>query len=375
MEPIRLSPQPPAAHGGAGSGIDLSASLNPLGPSPIALAEARAARLDRYPEPDAGLLRRSAAQLHAVPEGAVVAVPGAGFGLWLLMVVLLGRADRCLALGPCFGEYRRSAAIAEAAYQELRAEPPEFEWDLERAGPALAGARLCVLGNPANPSGTSIPAVRLRDLCRKHPATVFVVDEAFAAFSSPGTSLLEDGELPENAIVVRSLTKALGLPGLRMGYLVARPELASRIAGIMPAWPLSSASIAAAVAGLSDRQHVVEGAQLARAHIHLLEGALRSRGLEPVPSDANYLLVEAPGAAAALAQLGITVRDCSSFGLPGYVRIAAPSPADLSAVLDAIEKLPARVNAEIQPVPGTNRELAPEALRQRLTGQERTEDG
>lgn len=340
MDGLRFRPQPPAAHGGAGAGIDLSASLNPLGPSPCALEAARAADLERYPQPDAGPLRLAAANRHSVPEDCVVPVPGAGFGLWLLMVAKLGPGDRCLALAPCFGEYRRSAAIAGAGYQEVRSGAPAFEWDLDEVASRLdADACFCVLANPANPSGRSIKAERLRALCESLPRVTFVVDEAFADFSSPGTSLLDGGELPSNAVVVRSLTKELGLPGLRMGYLVARPALTGQLAGIMPAWPLSSASISAAVAGLGDLGHVARGAELARGHLRLLKEAFRGRRREPVPTDANYLLVKAPGALEALAGQGIAVRDCASFGLTGHVRIAAPRLADLSEVLGAIRML------------------------------------
>ena len=335
-----LEPQPMATHGGAGQGIDLSASLNPLGPSLVALETARTTALHRYPEPDARPLRRAAASRHSISEGAVVPVPGAGFGLWLVMVAFLQPGDPCLALAPCFGEYRRSAAIARADYREVAAREPFLDWDMDEVDHELdLGVRMCVLANPANPSGGSLPAERLRRLCQDHPRTVFVLDEAFAAFGSPGLSLLEDGWLPANAIVVRSLTKELGLPGLRMGYLVAHPTVAVQIAGVMPPWPVSSPSLAAAAAGMNDHRHVAEGARLARAHIGQLRHALREAGASPIPSDANYLLVRAPGAVSALGDRGITVRDCASFGLPDHVRIAAPTPADLSSVLDAIRAL------------------------------------
>jgi histidinol-phosphate/aromatic aminotransferase/cobyric acid decarboxylase-like protein len=321
----RLRPRPSAVHGGASPlPIDLSASLNPLGPSPLALEAARAARLDRYPEPDAGTLRSAAAARHGVAEAAVVPVPGAAFGLWLAMAALLSPGDHVVALGPCFGEYRRSAEIAGARFTEAPA------WDLA-GGPAM-----CVVANPGNPSGARIPAEELRRTCAAHPGTRFLVDEAFAPFAPPGTSLLDEGPLPPNALVVRSLTKELGLPGLRMGYLVAPPAPAARLAGALPAWPLSAPSIAAAVAGMDDADHVRRGAEVARRHVAALAEALRTRGLAPAPTDANYLLCEAPGLAAELAGRGIAVRDCASFGLQGSVRIAAPTVYGLRVVLAAI---------------------------------------
>lgn len=157
----------------------------------------------------------------------------------------------------------------------------------------------------------------------------------------PARSLLENAaSLPENAVIVRSLTKELALPGLRMGYLIAPPSMSLNIAGIMPAWPLSAPSLAAAVAGMRDTDHVTEGARLARTHIGVRAGALSAAGLAPIPTHANYVLVRAPGVAGSLAALGVTVRDCSSFGLPDHVRIAAPMRSDLPQVIRAIERVP-----------------------------------
>jgi histidinol-phosphate/aromatic aminotransferase/cobyric acid decarboxylase-like protein len=257
-----------------------------------------------------------------------------------LITSLLQPEDLCLALAPCFSEYRRTAAIARTDYREVTASEPRFEWDLAEVDRHLAsGAQMCLLANPANPSGRTFRAADLRDLCEAHPHTTFVVDEAFASFGPQGCSLLDGTSIPENAIVVRSLTKELGLPGLRMGYLAAPPRTAQQVAGMMPPWRLSAPSLAAAVAGMADRAHVSEGARVAHAHIREVESALRAGGRQPVPTDANYLLVRCPGAGPRLAASGITVRDCASFGLPDHVRIAAPMPKDLSFVLQAVRGL------------------------------------
>jgi histidinol-phosphate/aromatic aminotransferase/cobyric acid decarboxylase-like protein len=83
----RLRGMPPATHGGSGAArIDLSASLNPLGPSPAALRAARGASLDRYPDPGAAPLRAAAAARHGLPEQIVVPLPGASWGLWFCSV-------------------------------------------------------------------------------------------------------------------------------------------------------------------------------------------------------------------------------------------------------------------------------------------------
>ncbi len=336
---LQLRPRPPAAHGGTAPHlIDLTASLNPLGPSPRALHAARDCELGRYPEVDAASLRRAAVERHGLLADNVVPVPGASWGLWLCAVALLRRGDRCLALTPCFGEYRRSVEVAGAEFVGIRAQPPDFNWNPEQIEAALAQApAMCMLGNPANPTGTAVSASMLRDFCQSFPKTLFGVDEAFAAFAPDGTSLLDVGAIPSNALIIRSLTKELALPGLRMGYIVAAPDMANALAGTLPPWPLSAPALAAAVAGMGDTGHIQDGAALARREVAQLAEALGSVGLVSVPSSTNYVLVGAPGAVAAFREHGVAVRDCASFGLPDYVRIAAPTEGQLPLVLAAID--------------------------------------
>ncbi len=338
---IRLQPRPAAIHGGSSEVlIDLTASLNPLGPSPKALQAARDCELGRYPEVDAASLKGAAAIRHRLPVENVVPVPGASWGLWLCAVALLGPGERCLGLAPCFGEYRRFAELAGAEYVEIRARPPYFRWEESDIDEALGETpAVCVIGNPGNPTGTVMPASRLRRLCAAYPRTWFVIDEAFAAFAPRGTSLLDQGQVPFNALIVRSLTKELALPGLRMGYAVAAAEMATALAGILPPWPLSVPAIAAAVAGMSDTDHLEGGAALAHKEVGQLSEALTRVGVATVPSATNYLLAYAPNAVIAFRQRGIAVRDCTSFGLPQHIRIAAPREDRLETVLDAIDRL------------------------------------
>ena len=338
---LKLVPRPAASHGGAPfAGIDLSASLNPLGPYPAALEAARRCELGRYPEPDARQLINAAAKRHRLDEDCIVPTPGASWGLWLCTVALLGRRDCCLAIGPCFGENRRSAEIAGAEFEEVSVWPPDHDsLSCELEVVLARRPAMLMIANPSNPGGQAIAGSDVRRLCQQHPQTMFVIDEAFASFAPAGTSVLEGGPPPRNAVVVCSLTKELAMPGLRMGYIVGAAELASRLNGVLPAWPLSAPAIAAAVAGLTDQSHVELGAALGRKHVAGLAAALAAVGAAPFPSDANYLVAHAPAAFSSLRSRGIAVRDCASFGLPGHIRMAAPKPDEMRAVLTAIAQL------------------------------------
>jgi histidinol-phosphate/aromatic aminotransferase/cobyric acid decarboxylase-like protein len=307
--------------------IDLSASLNPLGPSRPALEAARSAGLTRYPDPAAAPRAAAAAARHRIPPETVVPIPGASWGLWFGLVTYGGPGRRCVALGPCFGEYRRAAEISGCSFEETA-------MDLEQA--VDSSPDIVLVGNPANPAASVVPAERLAAACKANPDILFLVDEAFAAFAPAGTSLLNGCVPPANAIVVRSLTKELGLPGLRMGYLVAPEESATELRAMLPAWPLSSPALAAATAGCADLEHIRAGAEVGRRHVRVMSEALAVARVDVCPSSANYLLCRAPGLLERLAGRGIAARDCSSFGLPDHVRLAAPAPAELAAVLEAI---------------------------------------
>jgi len=338
---LKLVPRPAAAHGGIeGADIDLSASLNPLGPHPASLEAVHRCELGRYPEPDARQLINAAAKRHRLDGDCIVPTPGASWALWLSTVALLRRGDCCLAIGPCFGEYRRSAEIAGAEFEEVRVWPPDQRSLFCELEVALARRpAMLMIANPSNPGGQAIAGSDVRRLCEQHTQTVFVIDEAFASFAPAGTSVLEGGAPPRNAVVVRSLTKELAMPGLRMGYLVGDDELAAQLNGVLPAWPLSAPAIAAAVAGLNDQSHVEAGAALGHQLVAALSAALSAVGAAPFPSDANYLVAHAPAAFSSLRSRGIAVRDCTSFGLAGHVRLAAPKPDEMRAVVTAIAEL------------------------------------
>jgi histidinol-phosphate/aromatic aminotransferase/cobyric acid decarboxylase-like protein len=173
--------------------------------------------------------------------------------------------------------------------------------------------------NPHSPSG----------LLAADGDTADVWDEAFFPLATGRWTRGDDG-VP----VVGSLTKVLACPGLRAGYLLANPELVERCRARQPAWSVGGVVAAALPELLApvDLPAWRDGIAVLRAR---LVDVLASHGLEAQPSDANWVLVDAPGLRAALAPYGVVVRDCASFGLPGVARIAVPS-ADGVARLDEV---------------------------------------
>lgn len=308
--------------------VDLSASLNPYGPHPRVVAAARAASVDRYPEADAGALRRNYAQAAGLEPAQVLAGNGSTELLYLLARALAGPGATALIPGPTFGEYRAAAEAAGMRVIEPRTGAPSFAANLEdllvcarRSKP-----RIVFLCNPNNPTGTLLRRAeveRIHEMLHAQDATL-VVDEAYMDFAWPENEAMQ----PRPGLaIVRSLTKLHSIPGLRLGFLLAEADLAASVERQQPSWSVSVPATAAGLEALRLPGFARECRERIAATRQRLKAALETAGLTVGPSAANFLLIEAGDAArarAALLERGWVVRDCSSFRLPGRLRVAIP---------------------------------------------------
>ena len=300
-----------------------------------ALQRALGADVSRYPdERDAiGAL----AALHGRGPDEIVACNGATEALWLLPAGLRPRLAACVH--PGFTE-------SEAALRAHGVPVVRVMRDLDRGfalDPAVvpAGADLVVVGNPASPSGTLDPAHAL--LALRRPGRVVVVDEAFMDLvpGEPGSLVRER---LHDVVVVRSLTKALAIPGLRAGYAVAVAPLAARLRAVRPAWSANALALAALAATARRPGALVEIAERAAAERDDLARRLGAvAGLRSWPSVTNFCLVEVgdgPALVAALRARSIAVRPAASFpGLgPQHIRLTAREPERNALLVEAIEE-------------------------------------
>jgi histidinol-phosphate/aromatic aminotransferase/cobyric acid decarboxylase-like protein len=332
---------PPVPHGGAAPQgmLDLSASLAPLGPSPAALAAARGADVSAYPTADSAPLVEAAAGLLGVDRGRVV--PGAGAAELLLRAALahLCPGDTALVVGPCFGEYARAIAACGARTARWEASPDDgFALDPHAVAAAArrCSAVLGILARPQSPTGVLCSVGTVLELVEATPAVTWVVDEAFiglceGSLSTAGTE----------AVTVRSLTKELALAGLRVAVADAPTATARALRAMAPPWCVSAPAIAAAVAGIADSAHRAATLDAVRRGRAALLTTLRDLGLQVAEAAANYVCAEVGASArfvSAMAGERVAVRDCADLGLPGWVRLAVPPPAELDRVLGALRR-------------------------------------
>ncbi|MCA1689082.1 MAG: aminotransferase class I/II-fold pyridoxal phosphate-dependent enzyme, partial [Actinobacteria bacterium] len=245
--------------------------------------------------------------------------------LWLLPAALRPRLAVCVH--PGFTEAEAALRAHGVPVARVHRDPDAgFALD---PGAVPDGADLVIVGNPASPSGTLDPASAV--LALRRPGRVMVVDEAFMGLV-PGEPGSLAGRSLEDVIVVRSLTKALAVPGLRVGYALAAPPLALRLRAVRPPWSANTLALAALTAAAARPDALAAVAERAAAERIDLEQRLAAiTGLRTWPSAANFCLVEVTDGHAVLAALRarrIAVRPAASFpGLgPGHLRVTARDP-------------------------------------------------
>lgn len=346
----RWRASPPRAHGGAcaaelraagldpASALDFSVNVNPYGPSPAVLAAIRAAPVDRYPDPTAALVREAIAARLGVAADRVVFGNGATDLLWTLARVVLGPGARLLSVEPAFSELRAAAEHAGAEVVAWRASPAEgLAVDLDAVLAAAGDAALVALCAPTSPAGLPLPHAAVARLAERLHDRLVLLDESFLALSDRHEDAARP--LPDHVVRLRSLTKEHAIPGLRAGFLVAPAALAAALEAARPAWSTSAPAQAAALAAWADERFVALSRRRLREDREALADGLRALGLRPLPSVAPYLLFEVPGATELRARLlarGVVVRDCASFGLPGWLRVAARPGPDRARLLSAL---------------------------------------
>lgn len=321
--------------------LDFSASINPFGPPPGVHQALAACDVTRYPDRHATGLCRALAAHEGVTPAEVVAGNGAAQLIWAIAIAYLRPGDTAFVVGPTFGEYRVASQLTGAQVVERRA-VAERDFMLDVAALTAAAPRVVWLCNPNNPTGVYAPARVLAELHAAAPAALWVLDEAYRPFVAEpwdSRSLIAAG----STLLLRSLTKHCALPGLRLGYALAAPPVVEALRRTLPPWSVSTPAINAGLAALGGHPWVELSLATLRAETAWLRAALLGQGWRILPSATNFLLVQVADAAALRARLlaehRIQVRDCASFGLPGFVRIGTRRRGDNERLLAVLNNL------------------------------------
>lgn len=328
--------------------LDFSANINPLGPSPRVREAAAAADLAAYPDRESLVLREALASRLGVAVENILVGNGSTELIHLLARSRLRPGDACSIFAPTFGEYEAAALAAGAEVHNLSAaEADGFCWSIDAAIGALEQRRPAVvfLCNPNNPTGVHLDRETVGRLASAVAAdALLVLDDAYAPLADdPQDSLplLRRG----NVAILRSMTKDHALAGVRLGYLVARPDVVAGARALQHAWSVNAVAQAAGLAALADGAHIEAARAVIRDARAFLRTELDALGLPVTPSATNFLLVrvgDGAGVRAALLRRGVAVRDCASFGLPEHIRVAVRRPAECARLVEALKAVLAR---------------------------------
>jgi len=325
--------------------IKLASNENPYGPSPkvVAAANAALAQLHRYPDGSAFHLTRALAAHLGVTAAQLCLGNGSNELLDLVARTYWRPGDTALTSANSFVVYRLAMAVLGAECRTV--EMVNDTYDLDALAAAVdATTRLLFIANPNNPTSTAITATGLRRLLDRLPESCLcALDEAYFEYRDPhadpvdGVALLKEGY---PLVVFRTFSKAYGLAGLRIGYCVAPVAIAADLNRVREPFNTNRVAQAAALAALADPDHVAQVvARNGRERARLTAG-LRALGLEPPPSQANFVYCDLHRPAApihdAMLRAGVILRPVGATAIRITVGLPEENDRALAALATAL---------------------------------------
>jgi histidinol-phosphate aminotransferase len=320
--------------------VKLASNENPLGPSPKAMAAARAVLGDsnRYPDGGTHALRQTLAERQGVTPEEIFVGLGSSEIIDLASRVLLRAELEGLTSEGTYAPF--SVAIRAGGAQLVLLPQRNFAFDLQAMAKAITPRTgVIYLANPNNPTGTAFSAKELEEFLASVPDGVLVVlDEAYIhyAVSMELRDSVDAYRKRQNLLILRTFSKVYGLAGLRIGYGIGRPELVAAMNKLRTPFNTSGVAQAAALAALDDKEHVKRCIETNAFERNRLHDGLTKLGLSPVPSEANFVFMvlgpEAKTISDELLHRGVIVRPLGWMGFPEAIGTAEENEKFLAAM-------------------------------------------
>jgi histidinol-phosphate aminotransferase len=333
----------------AGEIAQLASNESPFGPHPkvVEAIQTAASAMNRYPDPDATLLRRRIAERYEIEPGQV-AVGNGSCELFLAAAEALCEPGAEIVYAwPSFSMYPYLAALSGA--REIRLPLAEGDvHDLDAmAAEVTAATQLLLVCNPNNPTGTHLPAARIAAFCERIPDHVTIaLDEAYVELQTNDdpdatVDLLDD--FP-NLVVLRTFSKVYGLAGLRVGFALGSAKFRAAVDAVRQPFSvnaLAQAAAAEAILHQDDVERRVERTIVERVRV---EEALREMGLATAETQTNFSWIDLGDAeekevVAGLAERSIAVRPGKVLGAPGHIRVSYGTAEEDDRFLAALAEL------------------------------------
>jgi len=306
------------------------------------LQSIRNSRITRYPDSDSTLLKERIARYNNVDKNSVLVVNGTSQGMFLIVSSLLSATDSVAIVEPTYSEYRdacrlktdKITSIRMTAEESFALSVPRILKVIEKETP-----RLLWLCSPNNPTGSYLREddfETIRQACVA-AGCLFILDEAYICFVPDERRY---APLRDGVIVLRSMTKDFSIPGLRLGYILASPDIIAGIRRWQPEWSISAPAQDAGLAGFKVIDAFRESWKKTADRRNRLRRDLQSLGIIVHDSCANFFLAEVDDLEAIKQHLWkdlILVRDCGSFGLKNTMRIGIRTDGDNQKLVDNLK--------------------------------------
>jgi histidinol-phosphate aminotransferase len=327
--------------------IKLASNESPLPANPrvVAAIQQELARIARYPDGSGFNLKHKLSDRFGVSTAQITLGNGSND-----LLIMIAQAFLCDGRNAVFSQHAFSvyASATIAAGAEAR-EVPALDWGHDLDGILNAideDTRVVFVANPNNPTGTWFDKTAFESFLAGVPdSTIIVLDEAYIEYA-------DDPSMPNgldyldqypNLIVCRSLCKAYGLAGLRIGYAASSPQIAEILSRVRQPFNVNSLALAAAAAALDDDVYLEMGRQVNRQGLQQIRDGLKQLGLSWIPSRTNFVTVDFSYPAypiyEALLAKGIIVRPLVGYGMPNHLRISVGLPSENTRLLTALDEV------------------------------------
>ena len=329
--------------------VKLASNENPLGMPDSArrAIERELAELGRYPDSNGFALKAAVAAKYQVPPEWVTLGNGSNDILEIAAHALVSPAQSIVYAQYSFAVYMLATQALGAHAIVVPAR--DYGHDLDAMLAAIRpDTGLVFIANPNNPTGTFLSAAAIEAFIAKVPSNVaVVVDEAYNEYLEPSLRIDSTQWVRKypNVIVSRTLSKAYGLAGLRVGFALARPEVTDLMNRVRQPFNVNSLAQAAAIAALGDQEFLQRSYEVNRAGLAKLQAGFSALKLEFVPSYGNFVLVKVGDAGKVFDRLlraGVIVRPVGNYGLPQWLRVSVGLPAENDKFLAALPAALAR---------------------------------
>lgn len=333
----------------AGEIAQLASNESPIPPHPqvVEAIEAAARAMNRYPDPDATLLRGRLAERYETEPGRVAVGNGSCEILLAAAEALCEPGAEILYAWPSFSMYPYLPALTGA--REVRVPlDGEERHDLEAmAAEVTAATQLLLVCNPNNPTGTHVPAAEIADFCEQIPPHVTVVlDEAYVEFQTdddPDATLDLLADFP-NLVVLRTFSKCYGLAGLRVGYAIGSAGFRGAVDAVRQPFSVNALAQAAGAEAILHQDDVLRRVESTVAERLRVEEGVRALGLRTADTQANFSWIDLGDAeegeiVAGLAERQIAVRPGTPLGSSGHIRVSYGTAVENDRFLAALQDL------------------------------------